>query len=151
MGAMAFRKTRCPQMIRNPWLVPPALVLPALVPVLADFARLHDRSIAASTVETALPRAACARRAPHPLRHMVRFGLSRPGRTCSPSRSLAPLVGPHGDAGRPEDFAHVPWFPLVGQPTEGSRAVMMIGAWALNLAVAEWIIRRPILTAPLPA
>lgn len=85
-----------PQMIRNPWLVPPALVLPALVPVLADFARLHDRSIAASTVETALPRAACARHAPHPLRHMVRFGLSRPGRTCSPSRSLAPLVGRMG-------------------------------------------------------
>ncbi len=37
-------------------------------------------------------------------------------------------------------FTHLPWFILVGQPTEGPRAVMMIGAWVLNLAVAEWII-----------
>jgi hypothetical protein len=46
---------------------------------------------------------------------------------------------------------HLPWILLVGQPSEGPRAVMMIGAWALNLAVAEWIIRRPILAAPHPA
>jgi hypothetical protein len=37
-------------------------------------------------------------------------------------------------------FTHLPWFILVGQPTEGPRAVMMIGAWVINLAVAEWLI-----------
>lgn len=48
-------------------------------------------------------------------------------------------------------LTHLPWILLVGQPSEGPRAVMMIGAWALNLAVAEWIIQRPILAAPHPA
>lgn len=37
-------------------------------------------------------------------------------------------------------FTHLPWFLLVGQPTEGPRAVMMIGAWLINLALAEWLI-----------
>ncbi len=39
-------------------------------------------------------------------------------------------------------FTHLPWFVFVGQPTEGPRAVMMIGAWVINLAVAEWLIAR---------
>ncbi|HLQ18716.1 MAG TPA: DUF2306 domain-containing protein, partial [Tabrizicola sp.] len=39
-------------------------------------------------------------------------------------------------------LTHLPWFLLVGQPTEGPRAVLMIGAWVLNLAIAEWIIRK---------
>ncbi len=55
-------------------------------------------------------------------------------------------------------FTHLPWFLLVGQPTEAPRAVMMIGAWVLNLTVAEWLIakdkrrafpaRRKVLTFP---
>lgn len=55
-------------------------------------------------------------------------------------------------------FTHLPWFLLVGQPTEGPRAVLMIGAWVINLAVAEAVIvkdrrraipaRRNALTAP---
>ena len=55
-------------------------------------------------------------------------------------------------------FTHLPWFMLVGQPTETPRAIMMISAWALNLAVAEGLIakdkrraipaRRKILTVP---
>lgn len=39
-------------------------------------------------------------------------------------------------------FTHLPWFLLVGQPTEGPRAVLMIGAWIINLAVAETLIAK---------
>lgn len=39
-------------------------------------------------------------------------------------------------------FTHLPWFLLVGQPTEAPRAVLMIGAWVLNLAVAELLIAK---------
>lgn len=39
-------------------------------------------------------------------------------------------------------FTHLPWFILVGKPTETPRAVMMAAGWVINLAVAEWIIRR---------
>jgi Predicted membrane protein (DUF2306) len=39
-------------------------------------------------------------------------------------------------------LTHLPWFLLVGQPTEAPRAVLMIGAWVLNLTVAEWLIRK---------
>ena len=55
-------------------------------------------------------------------------------------------------------FTHLPWFLLLGQPTEGPRAVLMITAWVLNLAVAETLIakdkrraspaRRKLLTFP---
>jgi hypothetical protein len=44
-------------------------------------------------------------------------------------------------------LTHLPYFILVGQPSEGPRAVMMISAWIINLAVAEWLIRR---NAPRP-
>jgi hypothetical protein len=40
-------------------------------------------------------------------------------------------------------LTHLPWFLLVGgRPGEGPRAVMMGAGWVINLAVAEWIIRR---------
>jgi uncharacterized membrane protein len=39
-------------------------------------------------------------------------------------------------------FTHLPWFLLVGQPTEGPRAVMMIGAWVINLIVAEALVAK---------
>lgn len=39
-------------------------------------------------------------------------------------------------------ITHLPWFLLVGQPTEGPRAVLMIGAWVLNLALAETLIAK---------
>lgn len=39
-------------------------------------------------------------------------------------------------------LTHLPWFLLVGQPTEGPRAVLMIGAWVINLAVAEALITK---------
>ena len=39
-------------------------------------------------------------------------------------------------------FTHLPWFLLVGQPTEGPRAVMMGLGWVINIVVAEWVIRR---------
>lgn len=43
-------------------------------------------------------------------------------------------------------FTHLPYFILVGTPTEASRAVMMGAGWVINLAVAEWIIRRAALS-----
>ncbi len=39
-------------------------------------------------------------------------------------------------------LTHLPWFLLVGQPTETPRTVMMGAGWVINVAVAEWIIRR---------
>ena len=41
-------------------------------------------------------------------------------------------------------LTHLPWFILVGpKPEEGPRAIMMGLAWAINIAFAEWVIRRP--------
>lgn len=41
-------------------------------------------------------------------------------------------------------LTHLPWFLLVDlKPTELPRAVMMGLGWAINIAVAEWVIRRP--------
>jgi uncharacterized membrane protein len=40
-------------------------------------------------------------------------------------------------------LTHLPWFVLVGgKPGELPRAVMMGAGWAINVIVAEWIIRR---------
>ena len=40
-------------------------------------------------------------------------------------------------------LTHIPWFVLAdGKPGEGPRAVMMGAGWAINILVAEWIIRR---------
>ncbi len=40
-------------------------------------------------------------------------------------------------------LTHLPWFILVGpQPDVVPRTVMMGGAWAINIAVAEYVIRR---------
>ena len=39
-------------------------------------------------------------------------------------------------------FTHLPWFILLGKPGELPRAVMMGAGWVINVAVAEWIIRR---------
>ena len=40
-------------------------------------------------------------------------------------------------------LTHIPWFVLAdGKPGEGPRAVMMGAGWAINVIVAEWIIRR---------
>ena len=39
-------------------------------------------------------------------------------------------------------LTHLPWFIFVGKPGEGPRAVMMGGAWLINIVVAEWFIRR---------
>jgi uncharacterized membrane protein len=47
-------------------------------------------------------------------------------------------------------WTHLLWFLLFGSPDEFPRALLMGTGWAINLAVAEWIIRgrpaRPILT-----
>lgn len=37
---------------------------------------------------------------------------------------------------------HLPWFLVAGVPGELARALLMGAGWAINLAVAEWIIRR---------
>jgi len=40
-------------------------------------------------------------------------------------------------------LTHVPWFVLAdGKPGELPRAVMMGAGWVINVAVAEWVIRR---------
>ena len=39
-------------------------------------------------------------------------------------------------------LTHLPWLVLVGWPGEAERAVLMGAGWVVNLAVAEWVIRR---------
>jgi uncharacterized membrane protein len=39
-------------------------------------------------------------------------------------------------------LTHVPWLLLMGKPEGLSRALLMAAGWLINLAVAEWIIRR---------
>lgn len=39
-------------------------------------------------------------------------------------------------------LTHLPWFLLVGKPGESSRAVLMGAGWVINVAVAEWVIRK---------
>jgi uncharacterized membrane protein len=39
-------------------------------------------------------------------------------------------------------FTHVPWMLALGAPNELTRALLMFAGWAINLGVAEWIIRR---------
>lgn len=39
-------------------------------------------------------------------------------------------------------FTHLPWFLLLGAPTEIPRAILMLAGWLINIAVAEWLIRR---------
>jgi uncharacterized membrane protein len=41
------------------------------------------------------------------------------------------------------------WVLLFGQPDELNREIQLIVGWAVNLAVAEWIIRKPPLPLPL--
>ncbi|MEO8620758.1 MAG: DUF2306 domain-containing protein [bacterium] len=52
-------------------------------------------------------------------------------------------------------LTHLPWFILVGKPGEFARAVLMGAGWVINVAVAEWVIRRgaiaPGARAPAPA
>ncbi|MEP6622024.1 MAG: DUF2306 domain-containing protein [bacterium] len=38
-------------------------------------------------------------------------------------------------------LTHVPWFILVGRPTELPRAILMGAGWVINMGVAEWVIR----------
>jgi uncharacterized membrane protein len=39
-------------------------------------------------------------------------------------------------------LTHLPWFVLVGKPGELARGVLMGAGWVINVAIAEWIIRR---------
>ena len=39
-------------------------------------------------------------------------------------------------------LTHLPWFLFPGIQGELTRALLMGAGWAINLAVAEWIIRR---------
>jgi len=39
-------------------------------------------------------------------------------------------------------LTHLPWFLLVGKPDESTRAVLMGAGWVINVAVAEWVIRK---------
>ena len=44
-------------------------------------------------------------------------------------------------------LTNLPWVLVFGTPTASVRAVLMGAGWAINLAVAEWFIRRPQLSA----
>jgi uncharacterized membrane protein len=39
-------------------------------------------------------------------------------------------------------FTHLPWFLFFGMPSEFTRALLMGAGWVINLAVAEWVIRK---------
>jgi uncharacterized membrane protein len=39
-------------------------------------------------------------------------------------------------------LTQLPWFALFGQPAEFPRALLMGAGWVVNLAVAEWVIRK---------
>jgi hypothetical protein len=39
-------------------------------------------------------------------------------------------------------FTHIPWFAFPAMQGELLRAVLMAAGWAINLAVAEFLIRR---------
>ncbi|MCQ3936834.1 MAG: hypothetical protein DPW18_07275 [Chloroflexi bacterium] len=40
-------------------------------------------------------------------------------------------------------FTHLPWLLFFGEPSELTRALLMGAGWVINLAAAEWIIRKP--------
>jgi cytochrome bd-type quinol oxidase subunit 2 len=40
-------------------------------------------------------------------------------------------------------FTHLPWILFLGAPDELTRALLMGAGWVINLAAAEWIIRKP--------
>lgn len=40
-------------------------------------------------------------------------------------------------------FTHIPWLLFFGEPDELTRALLMGAGWVINLAIAEWIIRKP--------
>lgn len=41
-------------------------------------------------------------------------------------------------------FTHLPWVLLVGTPGGYPRDAMMAAGWLINVAVAEWFLRRPV-------
>lgn len=48
-----------------------------------------------------------------------------------------------GVAAGTQAFTQLPWMLLVGPLGETPRALLVAAGWVINLAVAEWIIRRP--------
>jgi len=47
-----------------------------------------------------------------------------------------------GVAAGTQVLTHLPWFILIGKPGETARTILMGAAWVINLAFAEWVIRR---------
>jgi uncharacterized membrane protein len=39
-------------------------------------------------------------------------------------------------------LTHLPWFVLFGKPGESARTLLMGAGWVINVAIAEWIIRK---------
>ncbi|MDT0328574.1 DUF2306 domain-containing protein [Nocardiopsis lambiniae] len=39
-------------------------------------------------------------------------------------------------------FTHLPWMLFLGPPDQLTRALLMAAGWVINVAVAEWVIRR---------
>lgn len=47
-----------------------------------------------------------------------------------------------GQGAGTQALTHLPWVLLVGQPGVLARSMLMLAGWVINVAVAEWIIRR---------
>ena len=47
-------------------------------------------------------------------------------------------------------LTHLPWVLILGPPGELPRALLMGAGWVINLAVAEWIIRKRLAIQPAP-
>jgi type VI protein secretion system component VasK len=39
-------------------------------------------------------------------------------------------------------LTHLPWFLVFGAPGEVATALLMAAGWVINVAVAEWVVRR---------
>ncbi|PRY45142.1 DUF2306 domain-containing protein [Umezawaea tangerina] len=53
-----------------------------------------------------------------------------------------------GQGAGSQAFTHLSWMAVFGDPTVFQRALLMLAGWVVNLAVAEWFIRRrPVLVA----
>ncbi|MEV4375376.1 DUF2306 domain-containing protein [Streptosporangium sp. NPDC049644] len=53
-----------------------------------------------------------------------------------------------GQGAGTQALTHLPWFLIAGTPGELPRALLVGAGWVINLAVAEWFIRRRPLSSP---
>jgi hypothetical protein len=135
---------------KTDWLIPTALLALGFVPMLAGTLRLVQLGVGAEIT----PANARFFAAPLPfVLHMVSatlfsaFGAMQfaPGlRRRNPGwhRMAGRWLIPFGLGAGTQVFTHLPWFLFPGIQGEVARALCMGAGWAINLAVAEWLISR---------